>query len=319
TLQRAEVSQYWSGKAKQHIADNPEQWLRLIGTKLANFWNAFQYDDLSIIKQLRDQGVVPPGLHFGIVAALGLAGLLPAAWLFASSRWITGAVLLHMAALMPVFVTERYRLAAVPGLLLLAAFGLWFLWENVYRRNWKRVTLSVLLTGAAAWWVSTPRLEPALWSLEHYRAGVRATEAGDLDRAQGNLQTAFAYVPDNADINFALGNLWLKRDDRPRAKFYYRRALQLNPAHGSALNNAGVLAMDEKMWSLAERFFSASVDAEPDSAKTYYLLARVRYEKQDFPGARAAITQALALQPEQSSFIELRDQLDAASGFQAQP
>jgi len=48
------------------------------------------------------------------------------------------------------------------------------------------------------------------------QAGIRATSAGDLDRAQRNLETAFAYVPDNADINFALGNLWLERSNRSK-------------------------------------------------------------------------------------------------------
>ena len=47
-----------------------------------------------------------------------------------------GNVLLHMAALMPVFVTERYRLAAVPGLLLLGAYGLWEFWDFLNRAKW---------------------------------------------------------------------------------------------------------------------------------------------------------------------------------------
>src|SRR5712691_6783479 len=75
SLKHAEVSRYWSAKAKMFIADHFSDWVKLIGLKLRNFWNAFQYDDLSIITILREQGVIFPGLYFGAVAALAIPGI----------------------------------------------------------------------------------------------------------------------------------------------------------------------------------------------------------------------------------------------------
>src|SRR4051812_24168222 len=72
-LKRAEVSRYWSEKARTYIRTHPSAALRLTATKVANFWNSFQYDDLSIITNLHLQGVLLPGLRFGIIAALALA------------------------------------------------------------------------------------------------------------------------------------------------------------------------------------------------------------------------------------------------------
>src|SRR5205085_95161 len=83
------------------------------------------------------------------------------------------------------------------------------LWTALLRSAWVPATGYVAVAVGAALFVSTSRHDYSLWSLDHYKAGIRATEAGDLDRAQRNLETAFAYVQDNADINFALGNLWL--------------------------------------------------------------------------------------------------------------
>ncbi len=128
-LKRSEVSEYWASKANAYVRENRGEWLRLVGVKLRNFWNAFQYDDLSIITNLRGYGVVLPGLSFGVVAALGLPGMLLGIARIRRSRWIAAAILLHMASLLSVFVTERYRLAAVPGLLLFASFALW---KNAY-------------------------------------------------------------------------------------------------------------------------------------------------------------------------------------------
>ena len=75
SLPRSAVSHYWSAKAADYIRGHPGEWLKLLATKLRNFWNAFQYDDLSIVTSLRDEGVILPGLRFGLVAALGLPGM----------------------------------------------------------------------------------------------------------------------------------------------------------------------------------------------------------------------------------------------------
>lgn len=303
--------------------------------KFGNFWNAYQYDDLSIIKLLRDDGVLPPGLKFGFVAALGLAGLIPTLVRFRRAGWVVAAVILHMCALLPVFVTERYRLAAVPGLMILGAAGLWIFWENFAQARWGRAGFYLALCGGAAWFVSIPRTDIGLWSLDYYKAGIRATTASEfelkrgnpegsreaIDRAQRNLEIAYAYVPNNADINFALGNVWLERSNRvagddaakgrlrTHAKAFYRQAFELQPRHTGTLNNLGVLALEEKRWPLAEQFFTKSLDTEPDDAKTYYLLARARFEKGDLPGAQSALGQALQRRPQQKEFLELQDKM----------
>src|SRR4030095_7200185 len=144
-LKRSEVSTYWSQKARDWIRRHPGAWLKLLGTKFKNFWSAFSYDDISVITALRDQSVILPGEGFGLIAALGLPGLLIACWKFPTSRWIAAAVLLHMGSLLTVFVTERYRLAAVPGLLLFAAFGLWELWRNIATAHYRLAGLFLFL------------------------------------------------------------------------------------------------------------------------------------------------------------------------------
>ncbi len=336
-MTRAEVSKYWSAQANAYISAHRTAWMRLMGVKLGNFWNAYQYDDLSIIKLLRDEGILLPGLKFGFVAALGLAGLIPVLLRFPRAGWVVAAVFLHMCALLPVFVTERYRLAAVPGLIILGAGGLWLLWESLAERRWACVAKYSAALAVAVWFVSIPRADIGLWSLDHYKAGIRATTAGQLEllrnnpagaaeafaRAQRNLEAAYAYVPNNPDIDFALGNLWLalsqKNPDpavaanqRAQAKLYYRLALDLNPRHTGTLNNLGVLAMEEKRWPLAEKFFLGSLASEPGEIKTRYLLARVYFESGRLDDARAELAKALAVRPKQREFLELQEKLDAA-------
>jgi len=67
-----------------------------------------------------------------------------------------------------------------------------------------------------------------------------------------------------------------------------------------------VLALEEKRWSLAEKFFIGSLESEPEDAKTHYLLARARFENGDRAGAQAALDTALRLRPNQKEFLNSR-------------
>ena len=314
-LRRAEVSAYWSAKADAYVCAHPGAWLQLLALKLRNVFNALQYDDLSIIAQLREDGVLLPGLSFGLVALLALPGAALAWRETRTSRWVIAAVALHVSSLLTVFVTERYRLAAVPGLLVLAVYGVRRVWQQGVIRRQGRYALAYagLLVGSATL-VFWPQHDPTLRVLDDYNTGLADISAGHLDRAQTKLEHVDALTPDNADIVFALGNLHLAKGNLDRAKGCYRRVLELNPNHPRALNNLGVLALQENRWALAERFFLRSLQSADDpSAKVNYLLAKARFEQRDFAGAQAAALVCLRTQPKLVECETLLQQIRQAS------
>ncbi|HYY13067.1 MAG TPA: tetratricopeptide repeat protein [Chthoniobacterales bacterium] len=315
-LKRAEVSAYWSSKAREYITTHFAEWLMLVLVKIRNFWNAFQYDDLSVITNLREVGVILRGIYFGIVAVLAVPGMVLAWHLAPRSRWVTAAILLQMLALLPVFVTERYRLAAVPGLLLLAAFGLSTLWQACVTKQFRCavVYFALLITSAIA--VSLPQRDPSLWALDAYNSGWHALETDDLSLAEKKLDIAYAYVPGNAEINFALGNLRFAQNDNNGAKSFYLAALRLDPNHGGAYNNLGILALQDSQWTIAEKFFAKAVQQDPTDAKTYYLLAQAELNARDLHSASDAITRALQLNSSQPEFRRLNEQVQRARSIQ---
>jgi Flp pilus assembly protein TadD len=308
-LKRSEVSAYWSDKAKSYLRENPGAALQLMCRKLLNFWNSFQYDDLSIITSLREQGVVFPGLRFGIVAALAIAGIVLAVPSFIASRWVLAAVLLHMLSLLSVFITERYRLAAVPGLLLFAGFTVTQLWRACATGTLMRAAAVTALLAMSSWFVSVRRGNPELWALDAYNSGVQALADNDLAAAEKRLTLAQAYVPNNAEVNFALGNLEMARGNRSAAQASYMRTLSLNPQHKGVFNNLGVLALEEQRWDIALEVLRKALEQEPDNAKTHYLLAKALLGAGDVNGARSAVARALALDPHRREFLELEAEI----------
>jgi Tfp pilus assembly protein PilF len=309
-LKRSEVSAYWSGKAKNYIATHFVDWLRLLARKFKNFWNAFQYDDLSIITSLREQGVVYPGIYFGLVAALAIPGLVLAWWMVPNSRWLIIATLLQIVALAAVFITERYRLVAVPGLLIFAAYGLSMLWTSVSTFRFQLALVYLLLLVTSTIFVAWPQSNPSLWALDAYNSGWQALESNDLSLAEKKLAIAHAYVPDNIETLFALGNLRLVEKKVADAKSFYQTVLQLDPHHKGGLNNLGVISFDEKNFTEAQQLFERALGEAPNDAKTYFLLAKTFYSQGNADAGRKAIDRALSLNPNQPEFVELKNKID---------
>jgi len=310
SLKRSEVSRYWSAKARDYIAANPGRWLQLVARKAANFWNIFEYDDLGIIVNLREHGILFPGLHFGLIAVLGLAGAVVSWRAFPSSRWIAISVALQFASILPVFVTERYRLPVVPGLLILAASGLHCLWTSFLTSSYGNAALHLGVTTLSALVVAIPRHDPSLWALDAYNAGRFALETNNLSAAEHYLRRAHDFVPDNAETNFALGNLRFSQGNAAAARHFYETTLRIDGKHKGALNNLGVLALDEKEPASAVDFFQRAAALEPRNPKTHYLLAKALDLAGNRDEARIEAARAVKLDPSQPEFKALQEQLN---------
>jgi tetratricopeptide (TPR) repeat protein len=225
----------------------------------------------------------------------------------ASTRWTGAAVLLQLAAVLPVFITERYRLAAVPGLALLAAAGIHNCWECLVQPRIGRVITYFAILAAVAVFVTWPQRDPALWALKFYHAGLQALEQKQWQPAQEKLERADAYAPGSTEVNLALGNLWLEQDNFARAESYYLAVLKIDSKHKSALSNLGVVEISQKNWERASNYLKAAIDVDPNDAKSHYLYARARFESGDIETALLEVQTALRFRPGQPEFEELYD------------
>lgn len=309
TLKRSEVSRYWSAKARAYIFNHPLGWLKLMGRKIANFWNAFEYDDLGVTANFLRTRIVFPGPTFGVMAALAIPGLLFSLRPSITARWVTAAIFWHMAAILPIFVTERYRLAVVPGLCIFAGISLCQLWNDCSLRRYRQVAVYFLVLTVALWLITIPRTDPALWAMRPYDAGRAAFDSGDLARANEEFARARAYAPDNPEVNLALGNLRLAQGDRADAFSFYSTVLRIDPTHKGALNNLGVMALEDGKFLEAREYFVRALRQDPENAKTYYLLAKTELSLGNMENAKEAVANALKRAPAQPEYQQLQEQI----------
>ena len=309
SLKRGEVSHYWSAKARDYIEGDPAAWLRLLALKLRTFWSAFQYDDLSIITILREQRVTFPGIYFGLVAAFALPAMILGWKTAPAGRWVTLAIALQMLALLPVFTTERYRLPVVPGLLVFAAFGLVMFFSNLAAGKFRPALSYIVLLTVSTVFISWPQRDPSLWALDAYNSGWQALESNNLALAEKKLDVAYAYVPDNSETVFALGNLRLAQQKTDDALAFYWAVLSIDPKHKGALNNLGVIALDSRDYANAETWFRRAAQIDPANAKTHFLLAKTFLGQGHREAAQTEIDAALRLKPDQPEFRTLSEQI----------
>ncbi len=315
-LRRYEVSAYWSTQAHQYVAAHPRDFLRLLGVKLRNFWNGYPYDDLGVIRPMREDGVLLPGPGFGFVASLGLPGLLLAFVRRSRGRWVAAAVLLHMSSLLTVFITERYRLAAVPGLLLLGSYGVVEACRLAAACRWVFAAVYAFLVVGAALLVSRPLPDPGLLYLDDYNSGVADLESNHLERARAKLERVYVHNPNNAETAFAMGNLSMAIGHPQEARNFYARTLRLDPQNRRAMNNLSVIAIQQGHWRAAIALLGNALRLAPGDAKTYYLLARVHLALYDWEGARASIHTAIQLAPDRAAeYQPLRGEIERSAAI----
>jgi tetratricopeptide (TPR) repeat protein len=257
--------------------------------------------------------VTTPGIYFGLLAALALPAMALTWYAAPLGRWIVAAIFLQMLALLAVFTTERYRLVIVPGLAVFAAWGLLNFFNKLASGKYWPVVVYVALLIASTIFVSWPQRNPSLWALDAYNSGWQALESENLPLAERKLELARAYVPDNAEINFALGNLKLAQKDPATAQSFYRAVLDLDPKHKGAFNNLGVIALEASQFNEAEKWFRSAENVDPRNAKMHFLLAKTLLKENDPAAAKVEIETALRLKPKQPEFNALKEEIESNS------
>jgi hypothetical protein len=128
-LDPAEVSRLFWRETWREIAADPGAWLRLLVRKARLFWNAYELPDAEGFRVYRRESLLLrcDPVVFGVVAPLAAVGLLALArgGPLRRRRALLPALLAGAAgaAVVAFFVFGRYRLAALPFLLPLAAAG----------------------------------------------------------------------------------------------------------------------------------------------------------------------------------------------------
>lgn len=311
-LSAGEVSRYWLGQGLTWVRSHPGDFLRLQIHKLGLFWSWYELPDA--VDYYYAKTLSPPLrlplLEFGGAVILALAGLVLArrrlgdfapALLFALG-WMVSTVIF--------FLFSRYRLPAVPALLIFGGVTLAEIPAAWQRRRREAVILIAVCLAA----VLLPRLvgfEPRM-DLVHYNLGRLYEEQGDPEKAQTEYQAAFVLNPKDFLACLNLGNLAARQRDWPTALRFYERAAALEPRSDDVQSNLGGAWLAAGDFARAEEHLDRALALNPKNLPALQNKTLLLARRGDLAGARELNRRLLEIDPENPAGLRLKARLGQA-------
>jgi tetratricopeptide (TPR) repeat protein len=278
-LEAREASAFWLHEGVAFIVREPAAAVRLTLRKAAMFFRAeepplnvsydFAREHVGILRAGLGLGAVLPFFFWGVAAAFRDPELRARP----SMRLLLGALVAYAASVIVFFVSDRYRLPAVPLLGIFAAYGGAALLSAIRRRAWPRVLLgaSVLASGALFASAPFPFLTYARDGVDHVRLSDVYIERGDYDRALAECQEAASWSPRTPDTLFCFATAHYFKKEYFDAEMGLRATIAAQAGTASDLaarRNLAYVLKEQKLFEDALR--EAEDDAQRDAIRAEY-------------------------------------------------
>ena len=302
----AEASDYWYRKAVNFAVTKPAEFVLLNIKKVILFFNAFEYGNTRDLYFSRNHSTILSLLlwNSGIKFPLGL--LLPFAGLglfyaFKNKNPGIKRVLLFIltaaASTTVVFVCARFRMTAIPFLIILAGAGL----VNTFRNLTGKAVLAntgiliplILLTN-----MNFFGLEKDTSCQEYYSLGKYYLEKGEFQQGYDNLIKSVEAESDFVPALNELGVLLEAIGKYPQAVYYYQQVLSQSPYNAVALYNLGAAEGKAGALDSAAVHLQQAVDIEPEFWQAWLNLGNAVLYSGDSDSAEACYFRASEIQPE---------------------
>jgi len=192
-------------------------------------------------------------------------------------------LLTWFVSVLPFFAAARYRVPALPWLLILGSLVL-----RVRGTRGKTLGTAVVIAASltALSWVGAPAYSPDPWRW-HLDRGRAFFSARDLDRAQVEFDAALAIAPNSPEALYELGVLAHDRRQLDVARQHYEAVLRTQPGHFKAAYNLAYILRDAgRPLEAAELFLQAAqadtthVEAPHQAGLQFVRLGRARRASQ---------------------------------------
>ena len=269
-LKPSEVSGFWYARARSDIAADPARWFRLVVKKLSFVLSSYelpQLENFYFQKRYSPLLMLPlPG--FALVAPLGLVGL-GLALRRRRPRLLGLYAVTYMLAIAAFFVVARYRLPAVPLLIVFASYALFELGRRVMEKKlgslvWPLAGLAALLVVVNANFYDIDREKG--FAQPHFRLGIIYAQRGLTDEAVAEYEAAIRLDPSYSKSYLNLGAVLSEAGRADEARDAFRKALRLNPSYTAARVNLAMLLEGEGRYEAAVAQVDSALAHDPHDA-----------------------------------------------------
>jgi tetratricopeptide (TPR) repeat protein len=302
-LNDRELAHYYTSKTLAEIGNDFPRWLGLMVKKTYYFLNSYELSDIKPIPRFIDRYsrvLRLPLLTYAIVMPLGLVGLGLVAVRRRKAAWLVSAGFLACALTsIAFFVVWRFRLPAVPFLLILGGFALSQLVAAVRGKAWKHLfslavpaVLLSLFSLSSLWGIRDNSGEATYITNE----GAILANTGKTEQAIEVYREAIKADPADARPYYYMGKAYGSLGLISQSKEMLEMAAMINPNYRSfAFLSMGITLANQGDFAGAVPYFKRSIDADPGLALAYYNLGLSCFNLGRFAEAREALGEAVAL------------------------
>jgi len=264
-LTPSQVSGFWFNEGLNFIKSEPLSYLSLLFKKFLLFWNQYEISDIFDMQFFRKfAGVLKlPLVNYAFISAFALLGLF-LSFPQKNKNYILLQlfILSVLASLMIYFVNTRYRLPAIPALILFSSYGLYRLYKAVIAKQY--TFLSCCLAGLVVFF---------------FLGGIKLVRP----------------APENAHIN--LGVVYLDKKMTREAAAEFQKALELNPDHPFIHNNLGIAYKKLGRTDEAIKEYKIAIELAPGDSNTYHNLGLLYFEQGRYVEAIENFKKVLEINP----------------------
>jgi tetratricopeptide (TPR) repeat protein len=298
-----ERSNYFTRKALAWMARNPADTIALYAKKTYLFWNRHEIrrnQDPYFFRQY-SHFLGAPLLGFAAVGPLAILGLVVARKPWNRVLLLHLMLLGHFVGVIAFFVCERYRLPAVPYLLIFGAAALLWLVHAARSRRWRSSAagmavwvLALSVTLSDVYGTAHPE-----FSREYYELGLLDEKGGRFADAEAHYREAIAADPKDPDFRVHLAIAHMGRGDYAAAEAELAQALAIMPNCGDAYYLLGGIYQDRRDFARAENAYRMAMTLSPmgANAEAFARLGAVLFEQGKDGDAAVAAREALARDP----------------------
>ncbi len=244
SLKASEVSAFWFDKGVAFWKDDPLGALSVTVRKVRLFVSGYEVPlNYNFYYQRKFSALLRlPITELWVLFPLAFVGLFVCARQFDRHAvlylWLVG----YAAGVVAFHVSSRYRLPAIPIVMLFAGVGIWTLILWIQSQKWKHlgIGMAVLIMLWAGYRVALDdQLAKSHWGMDPFNLGTAYLWANENGRALSLLEEAEGYGQGDASLYYNLGLAYARKKKMDAAKRAYRRALLHNPDLVSAYVNLG--------------------------------------------------------------------------------
>jgi len=299
SLKHSEASAYWLERAGDFILSQPLSFIELIGKKAMLFFHHQEISQLGYNYAFVARYAVPvldafPSfLVAGSLGAVGFA-LGMRQWRRLSLLYaVLGAQILGVVLF---FVADRFRLSALPFLIIFAGYAIVESVASIRRGNKRLIAVALTVVIIAVLISTVLNFEIAQeFSLEWEYVGLTRFESREYSGALAAFQESVR-EKDSFHIRNNIGNAYLSLGNGDLALEQYRAAQVMNPRQPASSFGIGNVFAGKRQWEDALRSFDDALAINPRFAPAHLNKGLTYYYMQRFPDALESLRRYVALE-----------------------